>query len=81
MQNAKRKTSKAIPAKRIRFIKTALTHLTIVCSLAFLTFLVLDYYNPRMNFVGNSLSRKLLAGFCLLSVINGVWQTVEKRKA
>ena len=43
-------------------------HLTIALSLAFATFLVLDYFNPLMSFVSNEVSTPLLGLFCALSL-------------
>ncbi len=47
-------------------------HLTVVLSLMFAVFLVLDQFNPMMNFVDNSISRYLLAVLCL----SGILQTI-----
>ena len=38
------------------------SHLTVILSLMFIVFLVLDQFNPMMNFIDNSISRWLLAG-------------------
>jgi len=43
----------------------ALRHITVILALMFLVFLVLDQFNPLMNFVDNGISRWLLAGLCL----------------
>lgn len=40
-------------------------HMTVILSLMFLTFLVLDQFNPLMNFVSNDISRWLLALLCV----------------
>lgn len=61
-------------------MKTILEHLTIIFGIVFLVFLVLDYYNEKMDFTGNSLSRKMLLVFCAVSVVNGIWQLVQNRK-
>ena len=53
-----------------------LPHITIVLSLMFGTFLVLNRFNPRMGFISGSLSLKLLAVLCIVSFINSwilVW--------
>ena len=42
-----------------------LSHLNVVLALMFLVFLVLDQFNPLMNFVNNGISRWLLAALCL----------------
>jgi len=41
------------------------SHLTLILALTFLTFLVLDQFNPLMNFIDNNISRGLLALLCL----------------
>ena len=40
-------------------------HLTVILSLMFLVFLILDQFNPMMNFVNNPISGWLLAALCL----------------
>ena len=42
-----------------------LNHLTFILSLMFAVFLVLDQFNPMMNFVDNPVSHGLLALLCL----------------
>ncbi len=51
-----------------------LSHLTVVLALMFLVFLVLDQFNPMMNFVDNDISRGLLAALC----VSGIGQSVLK---
>ena len=53
-------------------LHTLLSHLTTVLSLVFLVFLILDQFNPLMNFVDNTVSRVLLAVLCA----GGIGQTV-----
>ena len=53
-------------------IRTILSHLTVILALMFLTFLVLDQFNPMMNFIDNDNSRILLALLC----VSGVAQSV-----
>ena len=47
-------------------------HLTVILALMFLTFLILDQFNPMMNFVNNTLSSWLLAALC----VSGIGQSV-----
>ena len=61
-------------------IKNILPHFILILSAIILTFLILDDYNPTMAFLTNAISLKLLAGFCVLSILNAVWQMVEHRK-
>lgn len=53
-------------------VKVILPHAGIVLSLMFMVFLVLDDYNPMMNFLTNSISTVLLGVFCLISFVNSI---------
>ena len=53
-------------------IRMLLGHLTVILALMFLVFLVLDQFNPMMNFVDNNISRWLLALLC----VSGAGQTI-----
>ena len=48
-------------------------------SLAFLTFSVLDWYNPMMDFTTNFVSSKILIFFCISSLILSVRQVCMPR--
>ena len=52
--------------------RSLLAHLTVILALVFLVFLVLDQFNPLMNFIDNSLSRGLLALLCLSGIVQSV---------
>ena len=49
-----------------------LTHLTVILSFMFVVFLILDQFNPMMNFVDNGVSRWLLCALCLGCILRGV---------
>ena len=49
-----------------------LCHTTVVLSLMFAVFLILDQFNPMMNFIDNNISRGLLGALCL----SGIGQSV-----
>ena len=51
---------------------TLFSHLTVILSLMFAVFLVLDQFNPMMNFIDNGISRWLLASLC----VSGITQSV-----
>ncbi len=51
--------------RKIYFI---LLNLSIALALCFLTFAVLDWYNPLMGFTTNSFSAKLLVLLCLSTI-------------
>ena len=49
-------------------IRAILSNLVIILSLCFLTFAVLDWFNPMMNFSGNTVSSKLLLLLCVSAI-------------
>ena len=53
-------------------VQTIISHLTVILSLMFAVFLVLDQFNPMMNFVDNNISRWLLAALCLSGIVQSV---------
>lgn len=55
-------------------------HLTIVLALTFITFTILDWYNPMMGFTTNALSTKLLITFCVLAIITTVYELIQNLK-
>ena len=62
---------------------TLFSHLTVILSLMFAVFLVLDQFNPMMNFIDNGISRWLLAGLCVSGCAQSVlgWMLEDKPKA
>lgn len=52
--------------KKLQFL---FSNLVIILSLCFLTFSVLDWYNPMMNFSGNTVSSKLLLLLCVCAIV------------
>lgn len=52
----------------MRRLQAVLPHACIVLSLMFLVFLVLDDYNPMMDFLTNPISKALLAALCAASI-------------
>ena len=61
-------------------LRTVFSHLTVILALMFLVFLVLDQFNPMMNFVDNGISRCLLAAFCICGISRSVlcWRNNER---
>ena len=55
-----------------------LAHLTVILALMFLTFLILDQFNPLMNLIDNGLSRWLLAALCLCGMGQSVLHYAER---
>ena len=59
-----------------------ISHIVMILSLMFLVFVILDQFNPMMNFVANGISRALLALLCIsgVSLSLSVWKS-GRRKA
>ena len=57
------------------------SHLTVIFGMIFLVFLVLDQFNPMMNFIDNGVSRWMLAGFCLSGIAGGAlsWRREDRK--
>ena len=57
-----------------------LNHLTVIFGIMFLVFLVLDQFNPMMNFVDNGISRCLLAALCICGISRSIlcWRNNER---
>ncbi len=55
------------------------SHLTVILSLVFTVFLILDRFNPLMNFVDNSISRGLLGALCVSGIAQSIlhWKEGE----
>ncbi len=49
-----------------------LAHITVILSFMFIVFLVLDQFNPMMNFADNDISRWLLGILCLGCIARSV---------
>lgn len=64
----------------MRFLSRIMPHISIVLSLCFLTFLVLDGYNPMMNFVDNDISHGMLWVLCGASLFSSIACVVFDRK-
>ncbi len=52
--------------------QTFFSHLTVILALMFLVFLVLDQFNPLMDFVDNGVSRCLLAALCVSGIVQSI---------
>ncbi len=65
----------------MNIIKNILPHIIIIFAGIFIVFLILDNYNPTMNFINNTISIKLLWVFCILSIVNSVFLVISNRKA
>ncbi len=56
-----------------------LSHTTVILALMFVVFLILDQFNPMMNFVNNGISHGLLALLCVSALLQSVmhWKRRE----
>lgn len=57
-----------------------LPHITIILSLMFITFWILDSYNPLMNFINSDLSKILLLIFCISALVTSIIAVILDRK-
>ena len=53
-------------------LSALVSHLTVILALMFAVFLILDQFNPLMNFIDNPISRWLLAALCLSAITQSV---------
>lgn len=60
-------------------LKAILPHVCIVTAMMFPVFLVLDSYNPMMNFIDNPLSHALLMLLCLSSILSSLFALKDSR--
>jgi uncharacterized membrane protein (DUF485 family) len=65
----------------MNLIKSLLPHITVILSGIFVVFLILNSYNPTMNFLTNPVSLKLFWVLCILSIVNSIITIVSNRKA
>lgn len=61
-------------------LRGILPHIVIILSGIFLVLLILDNYNPTMNFIDNSISMKLFWTLGILSIINSILFAAQNRK-
>ena len=61
-------------------VRGFLNHLSAAFGIIFLVFLVLDQFNPMMNFIDNAISRWLLAAFCICGISRSIlcWRNDER---
>ena len=62
-------------------LRNVFSHLTVILSLMFLVFLILDQFNPMMNFVNNGISAWLLALLCCSGIAQSImtWKLNETK--
>ena len=62
----------------MRVLRNVCGVLTAALGIVFLVFLVLDEFNPLMNFVDCAASRWMLAVLCLSGVLTGILSGADK---
>lgn len=58
--------------KFYRLMKRALPHLILICAAALIVLLIVNYYNPLMNFLENTAAHVLMYTLCSLSILLAV---------
>lgn len=58
-----------------------LPHITIVLSAMFITFWILDIYNPMMNFLDSDISKVLLLIFAISALLTSILTVFLDRKS
>jgi hypothetical protein len=64
----------------MKMLKSVLPHIMIIIAGIFIVFLILDQYNPTMNWINNSVSLNLFWAFCILTIINSIMLIASNRK-
>lgn len=65
----------------MNLLKSILPHIIVILSGIFIVFLILNSYNPTMNFLTNPISLKLFWAFCILSIVNAIITIVQNRRS
>jgi hypothetical protein len=60
-------------------LRKIIPHVCIILSLLMLTLVILDHYNPGMDFVGNDFFKIMLIVFCLAAVIAAAFLLAQGR--
>ena len=61
-------------------IRSILRHVTLILALSFLTFHILDWYNPMMAFTTNATSSVLLVIFCVTAALSSILESAAHAK-
>lgn len=64
----------------LKITERLLPHITLILAVMFITFLILDQFNPMMNFVSNEFSMKLLWIWCILTVVQSILMVSKNHK-
>ena len=61
-------------------MKKILPHISLVLSVTMIIFIILDWFNPFMNFTYNDFSQKILILLCFIALLNGIYTIYLQRK-
>jgi hypothetical protein len=65
----------------MKLIKSLFPHIMIILAGIFIVLLILENYNPAMNFIINPVSLALLWVFCILTMVNaGIHIATNRRE-
>lgn len=64
----------------MKYLPRILAHAAIILVLVLLTLLILDYINPTMDFINNSITKVMIGVLCVLSFVNAFFVLVATRK-
>lgn len=59
-------------------MKRIFAHAAIVLTLALLTLLIFDYFNPSMDFINNGITKVMIGVFGIISIINALSVLIRK---
>lgn len=65
----------------MRKMNSVFSHLSVILSMILIVFLILDLFNPMMNFVDNPYSRGMLALLCISAAGQSItaWKLRQRR--
>ena len=66
--------------KVLIFLRGLLPHITIALAVVLLALFILDQFNRAMTFINNSITKWMLAVFCVLVIIQAILFIIELRK-
>lgn len=61
-------------------MKRIFAHAAIVLTLALLTLLIFDYFNPSMDFINNTITKVMIGVLCIISIINAGFVLIAIRR-
>ena len=62
-------------------LQNLFSHLTVILAIMFIVFLILDQFNPMMNFVNNQISIVLLICLSVLGIAQSILQWMNEERS